>query len=103
VYIHGAGLLDGHGMQLVIQLASSVISAIFSFSITYLILRLFGCFSQYGDLWLSFLGLRASMAERIADLFRLRVSSEEELAGIDDTNIGEFAVCLTTPNTNGRR
>lgn len=92
VYLHGAGLIDGHGMQIAIQLAGSAATGIWSFVMTLLILQLFGLFDRYGGRWLSSLGLQVSVAYKIADLCRLRVSEQEELAGVDDTDIGEFAV-----------
>ncbi|SMR45432.1 unnamed protein product [Zymoseptoria tritici ST99CH_3D1] len=67
------GWLNRHWIQLAIQLADSVTGMAYSFTMTIAILFLMNL-----------------LGRRIPAL-RLRASAEEELAGIDDVEIGEFA------------
>jgi hypothetical protein len=71
--------LNHHWIQLAYQLADSVSGAAFSFFGTCLILAA-----------LDFLG-------KFIPVLKLRVTEEEEISGIDDVEIGEFAV--STPKT----
>ncbi len=64
------GWINGHWVQLAYQLAASVSVAAYTFLITCLILYLLN----------------------LIPVFRLRVSVPEEILGIDDIEIGEFAV-----------
>lgn len=66
--------MDRHWIQLAYQLADSVSGAAFSFFGTCLILAA-----------LDFLG-------KFIPVLKLRVTEEEEILGIDDVEIGEFAV-----------
>lgn len=68
------GWLNHHWIQLGYQLADSVTGGVYSFAGTCIIL---GC--------LDFIG-------RFLPVLRLRASEEEEELGIDDVEIGEFAV-----------
>lgn len=68
------GWLNHHWIQLGYQLADSVSGGVYSFVGTCIIL---GC--------LDFLG-------KFMPIFKLRASEEEEVLGIDDVEIGEFAV-----------
>jgi Amt family ammonium transporter len=68
------GWLNHHWIQLGFQLADSFAGGAYSFVGTCIILAV-----------LDFLG-------RFMPIFRLRVSEEEEIAGVDDIEIGEFAV-----------
>ncbi|KAK5012615.1 ammonium transporter Amt1 [Cryomyces antarcticus] len=67
------GWLDRHWIQLAIQLADSVAGMAYSFFGTCLILFCLGAIGKVGS------------------PMSLRVSSEEELLGLDDVEIGEFA------------
>lgn len=67
------GFLNRHWIQLAIQLADSAAGAAYSFIVSSLILL---CISLLG---------------RVIPALRLRASKEEEDAGIDDVEIGEFA------------
>jgi Amt family ammonium transporter len=70
------GWLNQHWIQLGYQLANSVCGGLYSFLATCVIL---GC--------LDFIG-------RFFPVLRLRASPEEEVLGIDDVEIGEFAVSV---------
>lgn len=70
------GWLNGHYIQLGYQLADSVTGGAYSFAGTCIIL---GC--------LDFIG-------KFLPVFKLRASDEEEILGLDDVEIGEFAVSL---------
>jgi hypothetical protein len=67
------GWLDGHWVQLAIQLLDSVTGFVYSFGGSIIILFFI------------------DMAGRIWPPLRLRVSEADELQGIDDCEIGEFA------------
>ncbi|KAL2353856.1 ammonium transporter 1 [Cryomyces antarcticus] len=73
------GWLDRHWIQLAIQLADSVAGMAYSFFGTCLILFCLGAIGKVGS------------------PMSLRVSSEEELLGLDDVEIGEFAVSFPVP------
>lgn len=77
--IIAGGWLNHHWVQLGYQLADSVAGASYSFAGTCLILAV-----------LEFLG-------RFMPVFKLRVTEEEEVVGIDDVEIGEFAVSTFVP------
>jgi Amt family ammonium transporter len=67
------GWIDGHWIQVVYQLADSFAGGLYSFIGTCLILGL-----------LDFVG-------KWLPMLRLRVTEEEEILGVDDVEIGEFA------------
>ncbi|KAF1984691.1 ammonium transporter-like protein [Aulographum hederae CBS 113979] len=73
VTVIDGGWLNHHYIQLGYQLADSVTGAVYSFGMTCIILGA-----------LDFLG-------RFVPAFRLRATEEEEILGIDDVEIGEFA------------
>ena len=73
------GWLNRHYVQLAIQLLDSVTGFAYSFGGSIIILF---CIDMIGKVW-------APM--------KLRVSEADELLGIDDCEIGEFAVCLNFP------
>ena len=75
------GWLNHHYIQLGYQLADSVSGGAYSFAGTCLILGA-----------LDFVG-------KFIPVFKLRVSDDEEILGLDDVEIGEFAVSLTFPYT----
>ncbi|KAF2088841.1 ammonium transporter 1 [Saccharata proteae CBS 121410] len=68
------GWLNHHWIQLGYQLADSVAGGVYSFGGTCVILGVLGFLGSYFP------------------IFRLRATEEEEILGIDDVEIGEFAV-----------
>ena len=72
------GWLNHHWIQLGYQLADSVTGGLYSFLGTCIILGI-----------LDYVG-------RFIPALRLRASAEEEILGIDDVEIGEFAVSFRT-------
>jgi ammonia channel protein AmtB len=71
--------LNHNYRQLGIQLAGSVAGGGYSFVVSVIILTIINFIGKY------------------LSVFRLRASLEEEDLGIDDVEIGEFAVCMTSP------
>lgn len=76
------GWLEHHWMQLAYQLADSVTGMVYSFGGTCIILGV-----------LDFLG-------KYMPVLKLRATEEEEILGIDDVEIGEFAVSLHVYTTS---
>jgi Amt family ammonium transporter len=79
VTIIPGGWLNHNYRQLGIQLAGSVAGGGYSFVVSVIILTIINFIGKY------------------LSVFRLRASLEEEDLGIDDVEIGEFAVCMTSP------
>jgi len=78
--VNQGGWLNHHWIQLGYQLADSVAGGAYSFFGTCIILA-----------GLDFLG-------KFMPVFKLRVTEEEEILGIDDVEIGEFAVSFMRCN-----
>lgn len=67
------GWLNGHWIQVAIQLADAVTSLVWSFVMTYLIL------------------MCMKLAGKFVPALRLRVNEDQEEHGVDDVELGEFA------------
>lgn len=74
------GWLNGNYVQIGYQIADSLSGGAYSFVGTCLILAI-----------LDYIG-------KFLPIFRLRASEEDEVLGIDDAEIGEFAVSLASQN-----
>jgi Amt family ammonium transporter len=75
------GWLNHHWVQLGYQLADSLAGGSYSFVGTCIIL---GCLDGLG---------------KFLPIFKLRATEEEEILGIDDVEIGEFAVSFDSRST----
>lgn len=67
-----------------------------------MILSLFASIGWTAQHFLVRIGLDPSAARRLARFWEIRLSAEEERLGVDDIEIGEFAVRLLNTNATFR-